>query len=268
MFYRVDFRCDDHEPLQATLNRLYDYRDDLETKVLHRCRLNLFVRLLADLERRGLPRHHERALDIGCNAGVYSRILSDSGFESVEGLDIESWMIERANAEFSSHAPGRKISFRTENAEELDTSRRYDLILCTEVIEHTTRPERVIQNIRTVLAPGGVAIVSLPNACSLPFMKAALKYRLVKKARDPVFEDHLRYPFWRSLRIFAGSDLRFVTAQGTNLFWDATTLRWLARTPAFEPLNRAQFALARRGPLACVSQFFFMAFMRPESAAS
>lgn len=261
MFYEVDFRCDDREPLQARLNRLYDYAGDLETKVLHRSRLNLFTRLLEELGRRGLVARRECALDIGCNAGAYSKILSDAGFARVEGLDIEPWMVERANAEFGSDEPGRSIRFRVENAEEMDRSRKFDLILCTEVIEHTQHPGKVISNIREMVAPGGLAVVSLPNACSLPFAKAALKYRFQKR-RDPVFEDHLRWPFWRSLRLFGDAGLTLVHSTGTNLWWDATTLRLLARSPLFPALNRTQFELARRWPLKFAAQFFFMVFRR------
>ena len=267
VFYRVDFRCDDRDPLQATLNRLYDYRDDLETKILHRSRLNLFVRLLGDLDRMGWPKRRERALDVGCNAGAYSRILSDWGMRSVEGIDIEDWMIARAQREFAADNSERRIAFRVEDAAKLDTSKRYDFVLCTEVIEHTREPERVIRNLRAVVAPGGVAVVSLPNAFSLPFAKAALKYRLSRKARDPVFEDHLRWPFWRSLGVLRDGGFRLRAVRGTNLWWDATTLRLLHRSPLFEGLNRAQFALAYRGPLARVAQFFFMAWTRDEADA-
>lgn len=141
-------------------------------------------------------------------------------------------------------------------------SRRYDFILCTEVIEHTSRPERVVENLKTVLAPGGVLVVTMPNAFSLPFGKAALKYRLTNKARDPVFEDHLKYPFWRALGLFAGPDMERLRVTGTNLIWDATSLRLLARTPLFPALNRAQYEIARRAPFCYVAQFFYMVWRK------
>ena len=46
--YTMDFACRDSEPLQQLLNDLYDYRDDVETKVLHRCRLHLFRELVQE----------------------------------------------------------------------------------------------------------------------------------------------------------------------------------------------------------------------------
>jgi len=263
MFYRPEYRDDDQDPLQQELNRLYDYGQDLETRILHRSRLNLFHHLMHDLIREAVVRRFDRALDIGCNAGGYSRMLSDFGFREVDGLDIETELIARAVATFASDAPGATRHFRVENAEELQADSRYDFVLCTEVIEHTARPGLVIDNLCRALAPGGIAVVTLPNAFSLPFGKAALKYRLQGRHDDPVFEDHLRYPFWRARGLFAGSGLRLLRTTGTNLVFDATTLRLLHRTPLFVPINRVQFALARHWPLKYVAQFFFMVWQRP-----
>jgi len=261
VFYRPSFRDDPNDPLQQELNRLYDYSDDLETRILHRSRLNLFVRMMSELDRDGLLARRETALDIGCNAGGYSRIISDFGYRSVEGIDIEPELIARARARFEGERDGRTIRFRVENAEELDTSFERDFVLCTEVIEHTAHPEKVVANLRAVLAPGGIAVVTMPNAFSLPFLKAALKYRLQKR-HDPVFEDHLRYPFWKALALLGGPPLERVRVSGTNLLFDATTLRWFHRAPFFEALNRAQFELARTWPLRYFSQFFFTVWRR------
>jgi SAM-dependent methyltransferase len=261
-YYRVDFRCDDDDPLQRELDRLYGYHDDIETRVLHRGRLNLFFLLLRELIAKRVVTRMGSALDIGCNAGMYSKILSDEGFAHVEGIDIDEEQVRRAVETFAVQAAERSIEFRVENAEAIDPARKYDFILCTEVIEHTSQPQKVIENIAAALVPGGIAVVTLPNAFSLPFAKAALKYRLTRKARDPVFEDHLRYPFWRAMRLFEGVGLERVRTTGTNLIWDATTLRWLYRTPVFEPLNRAQFALARRWPLEYGAQFFYSVWQK------
>jgi 2-polyprenyl-3-methyl-5-hydroxy-6-metoxy-1,4-benzoquinol methylase len=257
MDYRVSFADDSNDPLQRELNALYDYADDYETRILHRARMNLFYLLMRQLLDRGTLVRRGTALDIGCNAGGYSKLISDFGFARVEGLDLEPALIAKANAAFASDAPGHERAFRVENAEALDRSKTYDFVLCTEVIEHTARPELVIDNLRTVLAPGGLAIVTLPNARSLPFAKAALKYRLTRPARDPVFEDHLKWPSRRAARLFAGTDLERVRLTGTNLIWDATTLKWFRQAPFFAALNRAQFELARRTPLAWVAQFVF-----------
>ena len=64
MDYTIDFAADDREPLQRELNALYQYADDLPTRVLHRARLNLFVLLTRQLMERGVIRQFDsRELD-------------------------------------------------------------------------------------------------------------------------------------------------------------------------------------------------------------
>jgi 2-polyprenyl-3-methyl-5-hydroxy-6-metoxy-1,4-benzoquinol methylase len=262
MSYRIDFACDDRDPLQQELNALYDYRDDWPTKVQHRARLNLFHLLLEDLGRRGLIGRRGAALDVGCNAGYYSKMLSDTGYAAVHGVDIEPGLVKRAERAFGSNAPGHTLTFEVADAERLDTSRRYDFVLCTEVIEHTSQPGRVIANLAEVVAPGGILVVSLPNACSPPFQLARLIAAVRRKPKDPVFEDHLRWPFWRILGLFRDTGLERVRATGVNLVLDDHVLSWAYGKPFFPALSRLNFELSRRAPLCYVSQFFFMAYKR------
>src|SRR5213592_832806 len=162
MDYSIDFASDDREPLQRKLNALYDYGDDLATKVLHRARLNLFVLLTRRLVARGVIRQFGDALDVGCNAGFYSHLISALGFRRVLGIDVVPAMIDVATRRFASQAQDRSVEFRLMPAEALAPEPRYDFVLCTEVIEHTEQPDRVIETLRTILNPGGVAVVSLP----------------------------------------------------------------------------------------------------------
>jgi 2-polyprenyl-3-methyl-5-hydroxy-6-metoxy-1,4-benzoquinol methylase len=261
LFYKVDFACDDRDALQAELNRICDYENDLETKVLHRARMNLFFLLVRDLVRSGTIVERGSALDIGCNTGIYSKMMSDFGFAKVLGIDIVPRMIETATRTFGQ--PGA-IEFRLQNAEELDTAQKFDLILCTEVIEHTARPELVVANIKAMLSPRGVAIVTLPNAWSLPFQVAHFAYRTLHKPRNPEFEDHMKFPFPRALALAKGGGTRIAHTDGASLLLESHLLHALAGTPLFAPFNRAQFALGRLWPFKYFAQFFFMVLVRED----
>lgn len=50
-------------------------------------------------------------------------------------------------------AEGSKLPFKDESI---------DLVICESVIEHVTEPEKVFQEIKRVLAPGGYAYISIP----------------------------------------------------------------------------------------------------------
>lgn len=265
MFYRVDFSVRDDDPLQRTLNQLYGYKSELSTKVLHRSRLNLFFLLLQDLLRRGLVKPGGSAIDIGCNAGAYAKIISDLGFEPVTGVDLSADFITRATTRFG---PDPEIDFHVENAEELRGERLFDLILCTEVIEHTAHPELVVATIKRLLTPGGVAVVSLPNRLSLPYGLQLLSYAARRKQMGGDLRAHLRFPFYRTIALFDDPPrTRVVATTATNLFFESASIKLLYHTPLFPMANWLNFQLSRRWPLKYVSQFFFVVVKR-EAATS
>jgi 2-polyprenyl-3-methyl-5-hydroxy-6-metoxy-1,4-benzoquinol methylase len=255
-FYRMDFAVDDRDPLQQTLNRLYRYESDTVTKVLHRSRLNLFYLLMQDLLERGFLPRLDSALDVGCNAGAYARMLADLGFRSVAGIDIDEEAIARARAEFT--RGNGNIEFRVEDAERMTTEGEFDLVLCTEVVEHTSNPEQVVANIERALTPGGIAVVSLPNGFSFPYLVTRVIHLLRRRRKDPDLRAHLRYPSYRSTRLF-GDAMEVIAIEGTNLFFDPVTLRLVYRTPVFPAVNRVNFFLARTNPLKYLAQFVFLA---------
>ena len=94
------------------------------------------------------------------------------------------------------------MEFRLQTAE----SPRSDAALFVHpvhrVIEHTDEPERVIANIRALIAPGGIAVISLPNRLSLPYVTAWLSYRLRCRPRNQDFERHLQFPSFRVPGLF------------------------------------------------------------------
>lgn len=265
--YRVDFACADDDPMQAELNSLYEYGDDLDTKIAHRNRLNLFYVLMRELRRDGTLARPGRALDIGCSAGVFSGILAAEVADRVLGIDVSADSILRARSRFASEGDG-PLEFRVQQAEDLVGSGMFDFILCTEVIEHAEDPRRLVDAIRRLLASGGIAVVSLPNGMSVPYF-AQVVYRRIR--RLPFGENllaHLQFPSYRSVRLFRAPSISVVKTTGTNLFLSGPLLRRFYRTSAFTALNRMNFALARRWPLKYFAQFFFLVLRKERDSRS
>lgn len=258
--YHLDFAVDDHDDLQKMLNALYDYQDDIPTKVLHRNRLNLFFLLMQELIARGVVTRFGAALDIGCNAGMYSKMLYDFGFAFVSGIDIDSRQLQKAKKQFE--LPGN-IEFTKQNAEELSADQAYDFVLCTEVIEEVERPSLVIENIYGALAPGGIAVFSVPNRISLPFLTIRCAYRLRRRAMPRSLSEHLRFPFYHTFRLLREPGFMIVKTSATNLLLDSISLRLAYRTPVFRVINRINFGLSRRWPLKYFGQFFYVVLRKP-----
>jgi len=251
--------CDDESELQQRLNDLYQYQDDVLTKTYHRSRIALFQRLLQKLILADLIRGFGKALDIGCNAGFYAKVVSDFGFKDVLGIDISAQYVAKANQEFRLDLPGKRIAFEAMDAANLIPAENeaYDFILCTEVIEHTDKPADLIKSIMTLLRPGGAAIISLPNCLSLGYFTTyvASLMRGCEISRD--LREHLSYPFYKGPSLFKSRGARVVRTAGVNCLFNAPVLTLLHGTALFEPLNALNFWLSSRWPLKCLSQFFF-----------
>ena len=68
----------------------------------------------------------------------------------VETLDIDA----KSGATF--------IADLCQNNREILASNLFDVVVCTEVLEHTVQPFDAVNEIKRILKPGGVAIVSTP----------------------------------------------------------------------------------------------------------
>jgi 2-polyprenyl-6-hydroxyphenyl methylase / 3-demethylubiquinone-9 3-methyltransferase len=110
-------------------------------------------------ECRRTPLEGKTALDVGCGAGLLAEPLARLGAK-VTGLDAAPELIAVARE----HAAGQglEIDYR---AGELETlGGQFDLITCMEVIEHVADPAAFVTALARRLAPGGLLILSTPNA--------------------------------------------------------------------------------------------------------
>ena len=109
-----------------------------------------------------------RALDIGCGGGLLCEPLVRQGF-AVTGLDAAPENI--AIAQDHATGAGLVIAYRGGSAEALaaDLPGQFDLITCLEVIEHVAAIDSFVAAIATLLAPGGLLILSTPNRTALSY---------------------------------------------------------------------------------------------------
>jgi 2-polyprenyl-3-methyl-5-hydroxy-6-metoxy-1,4-benzoquinol methylase len=265
MDYRMEYGCNDGDPEQAFLNRICGYENDVPTKIQHRKRINLFFRLMNDLKAKGELTGSDAAVDIGCGTGFYSALISSMGFKKVTGVDIGQQSVDNAKRHFFSSVPGREIDYVQGDAQVFRRDSEFDLVLCTEVIEHTDDPMAVIRNIRDMMKPSGIAIISMPNLVSIPMFELIAGSKLRKKPLDLETQQHLDYPFFKVIEMFKESGYEIIHYRGTNMFVGAFSTKFLYGRSGFAVVNRLDSLISKYLPFCCFSQYFYVVLRRSKA---
>lgn len=109
-----------------------------------------------------------KALDAGCGIGHNTFLLEELRYE-VTAIDVSDYAIQKlqtAVARLGKTTP----RFLTADLDRDSLPGQFDLIICWEVIEHTHEPENVIRKLYDALLPGGVLIITTPNAMGLSYL--------------------------------------------------------------------------------------------------
>lgn len=98
-----------------------------------------------------------RFLDVGCNLGAAVAAAARAGLEAC-GVDLSAEAIATARRLFPA------LRFVAGGLEALDPAERFDLVFCTEVIEHVPDPRGFFEALTARLAPGGLLWLTTPDA--------------------------------------------------------------------------------------------------------
>lgn len=90
-----------------------------------------------------------RALDVGCREGTQTRRLKEKGYR-VTSIDIDKAYENAQIVDINEGLPFEDNFF--------------ELIWCSEVIEHLENPQKSVNEFRRVLKPGGLLVVTTPNS--------------------------------------------------------------------------------------------------------
>jgi SAM-dependent methyltransferase len=105
-----------------------------------------------------------RVLEVGCGAGVDLARFAKGGADVV-GVDLASSAIDLAQANFKQQ--GLAGEFRVADGEALPFPEgSFDLVYAHGVVQYTTNPQRLVDECRRVLKPGGEAVFQVYNRIS------------------------------------------------------------------------------------------------------
>jgi SAM-dependent methyltransferase len=164
-------------------------------------RLRFIVREIErERERLGLRTDQMQVLDIGCGTGTYVTIpLAAMGY-AVLGLDSDQASIDRArrNAETARLSCGEFVCGRLE----ILPPRPFDVVICSEVLEHVSSPVEFLGAMHAFLREFGLLILTVPNGYGYFELESAVARCWPKL---PYYADRLER---RLVRTFGSSGLR------------------------------------------------------------
>lgn len=110
-----------------------------------------------------LPKDPKKVLDVGCSSGVLTAEIAKALPQSkVTGLDSYRKAIVFAQTKYP------HIAFIVGDAHKLPFKNKvFDLVICTETLEHLVDPAKALGQIRRVLVPRGCAIISMDSGSLL-----------------------------------------------------------------------------------------------------
>jgi len=99
-----------------------------------------------------------RVLDVACGEGYGGALMATAGARSVTGVDVDPATVEHVRERHGLDAQVgdiRELAF---------DDGAFDLVVSFETIEHVEDPERSLDQLARVRAPGGHVLISTPNA--------------------------------------------------------------------------------------------------------
>ena len=213
--------------------------------------LNSHGRILRFLDQ--LPRDVS-ILDLGIATGYLGQTLRRLGFQSVHGIE--------ANAEWAAHARPfyESVAVCDLERDPLPWDRgAFEVIICADVLEHLREPQAALQKLKSLLAPRGWLIVSLPNIAHWTIRLSLLLGRFRYTANGILDAGHLRFftrATARTLLQEAGLTIRQEAATPLPIaHWCTNGSLW---SPLWRAVERVDWGLGCLRPTLFAYQFVFI----------
>jgi 2-polyprenyl-3-methyl-5-hydroxy-6-metoxy-1,4-benzoquinol methylase len=135
----------------------------------------------------------KKVLDIACGEGYGSNLLATKAL-TVTGMDIDQPSIENAKKKYNKI----NLTFKTSGAEHiLAQNNEFDLVVSFETLEHLSDHVSMLNEIKRVLTPAGLLIISTPDKNNYsdrrnyqnPFHKKELYFKEFAELLNSVFKN-------------------------------------------------------------------------------
>jgi 2-polyprenyl-3-methyl-5-hydroxy-6-metoxy-1,4-benzoquinol methylase len=136
-----------------------------------------------------------KCLDVGCWTGKLGELLIKEKRCSVDGIDIN----KKALAIARERGYGMTYCLNLNNPEEVrrlesNINKKYDCIICADVLEHLVNPLLVLKQLKKLLKRRGMIIISVPNVAFISYRLLHLFGRFDYNSNGGVMDvTHLRF---------------------------------------------------------------------------
>ncbi len=132
----------------------------------------------------------KRVLELGCSTGFMSQYMTEKRGCQVTGIEVDEEAAEHA-AQFCQRVLSRDLNSPDWNTDLENQS--FDVVLMGDVLEHLVHPEKVLAQIRKMLAPGGAIVVCLPNIAHWITRLKLLSGNFIYEEGGTLDHTHLRF---------------------------------------------------------------------------
>ncbi|MDG6894374.1 bifunctional 2-polyprenyl-6-hydroxyphenol methylase/3-demethylubiquinol 3-O-methyltransferase UbiG [Volucribacter amazonae] len=102
----------------------------------------------------------KQILDLGCGGGILTQALAQQGAK-VTGIDIACPLLHIAKQQ--ARQQGLQIDYHCIDIAQYSPDKRFDCILCLDVLQHIHKPESLLHHCQRLLKPNGKLIITTIN---------------------------------------------------------------------------------------------------------
>jgi len=158
-------------------------------------------------------------VDYGCGYGFDSLFVFQKGANHLYALEVSGTRLERSRQLHETHGFSNVTYINNENVEALTTKigkRVVDIVLCRDVMEHVSSPEKVLKSIYDILKIGGMAYIGLS-----PFFRSPYGAHIRTKCALPwvhlIFSEKTVIKVFKKLYNLPESTKRYIDIEGSGV---------------------------------------------------